>query len=170
METFTFGRARHEDAAAAYHILDEARNHMLAIGRRQWTEAYPSLADVEADIERGIAYLLWKNGEAVAYGAVSKNGEPEYERLQGTWLSEQDYLVVHRLATSLLHRGEHLGRRFLTSVEHLCHDLCINSVKIDTNEDNTEMLHLLPSLGYVLCGEVDYGPRGKRLAYEKLLK
>ena len=170
MDTFTFGKAQHEDATAAYHILDEARNHMMAIGRHQWTDDYPSPADVEADIERGIAYLLWKDDEAVAYGAVSKNGEPEYNRLQGTWLSEQDYLVVHRLATSLRHRGQHLGRRFLTCVEQLCREQGICSIKIDTNEDNAEMLHLLPSLGYTLCGEVDYGARGKRLAYEKLLR
>src|SRR3712207_8173208 len=42
----------------------------------------------------------------------------------------------------------------------------VNSIKIDTNYDNVQMLSMMKSMGYTACGEVDYGDKGMRLAFE----
>ena len=42
------------------------------------------------------------------------------------------------------------------------------SMRIDTNHDNVQMLHILPKLGFERCGTVQL-PDGERIAYERLL-
>ncbi len=105
----------------------------------------------------------------VAYGAVYRNGEPEYERLRGNWLSHGDYLVVHRLAVDPKWEKRGLARGFFANVERMALEQSICSVKVDTNYDNAGMQHILATSGYVHCGEVTYPVSGERLAYEKLL-
>ena len=57
----------------------------------------------------------------------------------------------------------------LMRAEELCRRSGIGSIRIDTNHDNAEMLGLVSSLGYASCGTVSYGPRGERMAFEKLV-
>ena len=164
-----FRKATPMDVEKAWMVLDGARRHMIEIGRHQWTQQYPSRDNVVKDIDGGHAYLLLEDKEVVAYAAVAVNGEPEYEHMHGKWISEQDYIMMHRLAVSMAHRGKGLARRYFDEVEHLAQVIDIHSIKVDTNYDNVEMLALLPRLGYEYCGEVEYGIKGKRLAFEKLI-
>lgn len=166
---FLFRLATERDFEGAWRVVDEARNLMLSIGRRQWTEAYPSREGIHSDICGGNAYVITQSKKVVAYGAVVVNGEPKYEEIIGKWLSGGDYMVVHRLAVLPGERGKGLAKAFFNGVESLCKGLNIKSIKIDTNYDNVEMLHLLPKLGYVNCGEIDYDEKGMRIAFEKLL-
>ena len=39
---------------------------------------------------------------------------------------------------------------------------------LDTNYDNLPMVSLLSSMGFCLCGQVSYGERGLRFAFEKI--
>ena len=41
-------------------------------------------------------------------------------------------------------------------------------VKVDTNFDNLPMIGLLSSMGFSICGRINYGNRGMRFAFEKL--
>ena len=41
-------------------------------------------------------------------------------------------------------------------------------MRIDTNNDNVQMLHILPKLGFERCGNVVL-PDGPRIAFEHLL-
>lgn len=164
-----FRKATPNDVEEAWTVLDKARHFMLAHGRKQWTAEYPSRQNVVSDVMGGHAYILIVDGEIAAYAMLAVNGEPEYAHFQGTWLSEQDYVVIHRLAVSPNHRGKGLAKRFFQEVEQLAVSHNIHSIKVDTNFDNVEMLDLLPRLGYTYCGEVHYGPKGDRMAFEKLI-
>ncbi|MFR5270511.1 MAG: GNAT family N-acetyltransferase [Hoylesella buccalis] len=115
-----FRKATTADLEEAWTLLDTARNLMLTNGRKQWTKDYPSRELIENDIAGGDAYILTVNGEVAAYAKLAVNGEPEYAHLEGSWLSEQDYVVIHRLAVSpqsprtwtvqtLLPRGREMG-------------------------------------------------------------
>jgi RimJ/RimL family protein N-acetyltransferase len=53
-------------------------------------------------------------------------------------------------------------------VEHLAAEKGVGSFKVDTNFDNSVMLHLMEKLGFAYCGRIQYD-RGERLAYEKLI-
>ena len=143
---------------------------MQAEGRSQWTDEYPSLGRIEADVRSGDAYVLCADDGAVAaYAYITATPEPVYAALRGRWLAGGAYVVVHRLAVAEAHRGEGLARRMLLMAEDVCRRKGAVSIKVDTNYDNVEMLYLLPALGYTHCGTVSYGARGDRLAFEKLL-
>ncbi len=164
-----FRQATLSDFNGAWTALDNARNMMISIGRKQWSASYPSQEILLCDIREGHGYVLVSGEEVLAYAAVALNGEPLYDDLDGHWLSESDYMVVHRLAVNTSHRGEGLSKRYFAEVENWAKSIGVNSIKVDTNHDNVEMLNMLPKIGYVYCGEVDYGVKGKRMAYEKLL-
>lgn len=164
-----FRQAKHNEIDACYALVDAARRKMLGLGRKQWTEDYPSRAIIAHDVDECVAFILEEDGRMLAYGALVINGEPAYEQLQGRWVSEGLYIAVHRLAVDPVLQGKGIGREFLKQVERYSAQMEIPSIKIDTNMDNREMIGLLSVLGYVVCGTVDYGARGKRMAFEKYI-
>lgn len=164
-----FRKAHADDFASCWQLIDNARWKMIRDGRKQWTPDYPSEAVVRQDIALGRAFLLADDGRIVAYGAVGMNCEPAYTQPSAHWLTHGDYFVIHRLAVDTRTRGRGYGRRFIHEAEQYALRQGVGSLKIDTNFDNTQMLSILQSTGYVACGEIDYGDKGPRLAFEKLL-
>ena len=163
-----FRKATEADVTAAGAILRQAVERMLAEGKQQWDHSYPNETHIRADIDRGIAYVLELEGEVVAYGAVVFDGEPAYDIIDGQWLTDGAYVVVHRLATLMSSQRTGLAMTYLRAVGHLAHSRGIHSFRIDTNFDNTRMLNLLAKAGFTCCGQVHY-PRGPRKAFEKRL-
>lgn len=164
-----FRPAYTKDFAACWKVIDQARQSMIESGRHQWTEEYPSEKDIRKDIENGNAFVLTVNEEVVVYGAVILNGEPKYKKLVGNWITEGDYYVIHRFATLPSFQREGLARIFISKVNSMCEVEKIPSIKVDTNFDNTPMINLLSSMGFCICGRVNYGGnRGQRFAFEKL--
>ena len=45
-----FRQAEAQDVAACWLIVDDARNNMMAEGKQQWDEHYPTRAIIEQDI------------------------------------------------------------------------------------------------------------------------
>lgn len=157
------------DRAACWQLIDEARWKMMREGRRQWTPDYPSETLIGEDIALGRAYVLPHDGRPVAYGVLVVNGEPAYGQLAGHWLWEGDYVVIHRLAVSPSAQGLGWARRYLLAAERWATEHAIPCIKIDTNHDNIRMLSMMDSLGYSRRGLIDYGPKGMRIAFEKML-
>lgn len=156
------------DFDSCWKVIDGARDQMIASGRHQWTADYPSEQDIRNDINNGNAYVLTVNGEIAVYGAIILNGEPQYEFLQGKWLTHSDYYVIHRFATLPKLQREGYAKEFLDRTNSLCQVEHVCSIKVDTNYDNLPMIKLLSSMGYCICGQVNYGERGYRFAFEKL--
>lgn len=156
-----------KDFEACMNVIDQARRLMIASGRHQWTSDYPSENDIRKDIDNGNAFVLTVNGDVAVYGAVVLNGEPAYQKIEGKWLTEGDYYVIHRFATIPKYQREGLARIFISKVNSLCEIEKVPSIKVDTNYDNIPMVKLLSSMGFCICGQVDYGKRGTRFAFEK---
>ena len=168
MNDITFRKAVLSDYDEAWAAIVYAKHTMLQKGRHQWTETYPSPEIIRADIEAGNAFVLEVDGHVAAYGVVVLNGEPEYQNLHdGTWLTNADYYVVHRMAVAQQYRGTGMAKRFMSSVEDICRTHNVPSIKVDTNYDNAEMLRMLPEMGYVHCGRIEYKVSGTRMAFEK---
>lgn len=149
-------------------IIAAAVRRMLNEGKCQWSERYPRDEHILADIMAGNGYVLSDGCRVVAYGAVVFTGEPAYNDLDGEWLTDGDYVVVHRVAVAQDLQSQGVGRRFFGAVEHLAASRGIGSFRIDTNFDNNRMLALLDRCGFTFTGLVHY-PQGERRAYEKLI-
>ncbi|CAM3604609.1 N-acetyltransferase domain-containing protein [Pontibacter korlensis] len=96
------------------------------------------------------------------------NDEPEYARIEGKWLTNDDFVVVHRVAISEKHLGKGLAKKIFGFIEDFARSNNIYSIKADTNFDNMAMINTFEKLGYVYCGEV-YFRGSPRRAYEKVL-
>lgn len=163
-------RAVQNDFEQIWNIIEDAKRMMSGSGRSQWNETYPGKMHITKDIASGSAYVLCKDGRIVAYGVIAMNGEPEYANLQsGEWNASGDYYVVHRLAVAEDFRGMGLAVLFLKNVEYMCARDHVRSIRIDTKNDNQEMLSLLKGLGYNYCGLIIYPINGERLAYDKVV-
>jgi len=151
-----------------WEILQDAIEQRRQDGSTQWQDGYPNELTIENDINNGHAYVLTENESILCYAAIIFDKEPAYEDIQGTWLTNGDYAVVHRVAASKLAKGKGIATKLFKNIEDVCLTNNIHSIKVDTNFDNIPMLKILDKLNYTYCGEVFF--RGSaRKAFEKKL-
>ncbi|HJS01187.1 MAG TPA: GNAT family N-acetyltransferase [Flavobacterium sp.] len=166
--SYNFRKATISEADSIWAILQQAIIRRQLDGSQQWQDGYPNVDVVKNDIQKEAAYVLTENNVIVGYASIVFNDEPAYNQLDGKWLSNSDFVVLHRLAISENHLGKGLAKKILLFTEELALENNIFSIKVDTNFDNNAMLHIFEKLNYVYCGEVEF--RGsKRKAFEKTL-
>jgi GNAT superfamily N-acetyltransferase len=164
---FILRKAQPNEVPIIWNILQDAIEQRKQDGSRQWQDGYPNEFTVKDDIEKGVGYVLVENKLILAYAAIIFDKEPAYEVIEGKWLTNGDYAVVHRVATSKLAKGKGVATKFFQMMEDLCIDKNVFSIKVDTNFDNIPMLKILDKLTYTYCGEV-YFRGAARKAYEKI--
>ena len=169
----TFRRATLADLDDVMRVVAEAQAFMRTLNIDQWQDGYPAPGHISADIGRGCGYVLCRPGvrecrAIIAYGAVAFDGEPAYEALEGEWLTDGPYVVVHRMAVADGECGKGVAAEFLRHAEEMARERGIGAFRIDTNHDNRPMLRLLERMGFTFCGKVVYRS-GERLAFEKRL-
>lgn len=168
MNNLVFRKALSEDASIIWEILQGAIARRKADGSYQWQDGYPNPTVVAKDIESGSGYVLTQGEEVIAYVAILINDEPEYARLRGTWLTNGDFVVFHRVAVAEAQLGTGLAQTVFHFIEEFARKHAISSIKADTNFDNYPMLRIFEKMGYTYCGEVTF--RGTpRCAYEKVI-
>lgn len=165
---FKFRKAQQEDAAQIWEILQEAISRRKADGSRQWQDGYPNPDVVQNDIAKGVGYILTDHEKIIGYSAVMINDEPAYAGIEGKWITNGDFVVVHRVAVSPDYLGQGLSAQIMKHIEDFALQNNINSIKADTNFDNPAMMRIFEKLGYVYCGEVYFRGSARR-AYEKVL-
>lgn len=155
-----------KDYNACVEIIDKARQQMIDSGLHQWTKEYPSGTDILNDINNGVARVLTIDQKIAVYGAVILNGEPHYDAIQGKWLTNGNYYVIHRFATHPNLQREGFAQAYIKKIKSLCDLERVPSIKLDTHIMNHKMVHLLASMGFCYCGIIDYGSHGQRVAFE----
>jgi len=165
---YTFRKAFSADIPQIWEILQQAILRRKNDGSDQWQDGYPNHDGIGKDIENEIGFILTEDKAIVGYAAIIFNNEPAYNELIGTWLTNDDFAVVHRLAIS----DDHLGKGFAQKIMLYAEDIAVKnnifSIKVDTNFDNIPMLKIFQKLGYTFCGEVSFRG-GIRKAFEKKL-
>ena len=165
---YAFRKANTSDAPVIWRILEQAILRRKNDGSNQWQDGYPNPDVVNRDIEKGVGYVLTLQDEIIAYAAVLFNDEPAYAEIEGKWLSESDFVVVHRIAVADDYLGQGLSATIMKFIEDVALKNGIYSVKVDTNFDNPAMLRIFEKLGYTYCGQV-YFRGSPRKAFEKVL-
>jgi len=165
---YAFRRALPADQSRIWDILQQAIIRRKEDGSKQWQDGYPNPDVVRNDIEKGIGFVLTEDDTVVGYTAVLINDEPAYAGIEGKWLTNEDFVVVHRVAISQEHLGKGLSGKIMAFVEDYAVEHQVYSVKADTNFDNPAMMKIFEKRGYIYCGEV-YFRGSPRRAYEKVL-
>jgi len=161
-------KATSSEIPVIWKILQQAIARRKADGSEQWQDGYPNEQSIHNDLENGSAYVLVDNDRIIAYAAIIFGVEPAYNDIQGKWLTNGEYVVVHRVASSDEVIGKGIATQLFKLIEELALESNVFSIKVDTNFDNLAMLRILAKLDYVYCGEVFF--RGSaRKAFEKVL-
>ena len=166
---YQFRKAKNSEATQIWNILKSAIKRRKVEGSNQWQDGYPNMEVVIKDIDSGEGFVLTENDNIIGYTAVLINNEPEYLNIEGKWLTNEDFVVFHRVAISEKYLRKGMAKKMMQSIEEYAFSNNIKSIKADTNYDNIPMLSLFEKLGYSLCGTV-YFRNSPRKAFEKVLK
>lgn len=152
-----------KDIERVMEIYDIAVKYMHANGNpTQWVGGYPFREIVEEDIAQKRLYLLLDDDNSIiAQFCYFIGDDPTYSYIDGEWLNDERYGVVHRIASSGKVRG----------VAQICLDWCFTrhpNMRIDTHSDNINMQRALRESGYVECGEIIVYNGTRRVAFQRI--
>ena len=165
---YHFRKAVLAEIPPIWDILQQAVLRRKLDGSQQWQDGYPNPEVIKKDIETGAGYVLTDGDIIIGYSAVIFNHEPAYAAIKGKWLSNGDFIAVHRIAVSDAFLGRGLAEMIFKFIEEIALSRAVYSIKADTNFDNAAMLRIFEKSGYTYCGEV-YFRGSARMAFEKVL-
>lgn len=144
-------------------VYAKARAFMAQNGNPlQWGQNYPPEEMIRQDILDGKCYVNLKGEEiaAVFYFAVEE--DPTYRMIDGAWLNDDPYGVIHRIAVA--QNGKGVAGECFRFVMAQCKNL-----RIDTHEDNLPMQRCLAKHGFARCGIIYLEDGDPRIAYQKVV-
>lgn len=153
-------KATHQDLESIMAIYAYARDYMMKTGNpNQWKDNHPSQSVVETDIQSGRSYVCIHKGIIAAVFYFNVEEDSTYSRIDGKWLNNEPYGVVHRIARGANVKGAGAYALKWCMQQH-------PNVRIDTHKDNAPMLKLLDNLGFVYCGIIWLENGDERLAFQ----
>lgn len=117
-----------EDLPDMMRLIDCARKFMIREGNTlQWPQGYPSAEQIGIDIARGHGYVCMHPDYTGLIGTFYFAVEEEltYRKIDGAWLNDLPYGVVHRLASDGRSKG--LFQACLTFVQDRCTELRVDT-------------------------------------------
>lgn len=153
-----------EDINAVKAIYEHARTIMRRSGNlSQWVNGYPQDETIKEDIVLKQSYVIEKDNKIIATFVFFVGNEPTYNDIEGRWLNDAPYGVIHRIGSLEIEKG----------ILQICLDYClekIDNIRIDTHKDNVIMRHLLTKYGFQECGTIYLTDGSPRLAYQFIKK
>lgn len=162
-------KAHQSDKECIWDILQAAIEQRKKEGSNQWQNDYPNPDVIQSDIDMGYGYVGVAGEKILIYAAIIFDIEPAYTTIVGQWLTDQPYVVLHRIATAPAEKGRGRAIQLFQLVEDLAIRHGVYSIRVDTNFDNAAMLHIIEKLAYSYCGQVFFNNSPRR-AYEKVLQ
>ncbi|MDR3598635.1 GNAT family N-acetyltransferase [Clostridium sp.] len=165
-----FRKAVEKDIDGIMKIIRQAQVYFKEKGINQWQNDYPNADVIGDDIAKGYSYILTKDDNIVGTAAVSFDGEKTYDNIyEGKWISYNEYAVLHRIAVDNNYKGLGLSSQIVKNIEEFCIRKGVNSIKMDTHEENISMQKLLSKNGFEYCGIIYLEDNSKRIAFEKII-
>ena len=160
--------ATEADIPAVLPVFEAAKAIMRADGNHdQWgAPGFPGDALLLRDIARGGGYVISSEAEGeveksiVAYFALLPSPEPTYSHIDGAWLTDEPYGVIHRIASYPEVHGIFSAIIDFAAARY-------PHLRIDTHRDNRIMQHLIDTAGFTYCGIIWLEDGTERLAYER---
>lgn len=156
-------KATKTDIDVILNIIEEARSIMRENGNTtQWTNGYPSSETILEDIANDHAFVCIAADEVVGYFCLmlGDNPDPNYTIIEGNWLNNNPYGVIHRLASA----------RTVKGIAQKAFDFAFtktNNVRVDTHHDNLPMQNFLKKIGFEYCGVIYVSDGSPRDAFQK---
>ena len=117
--------------------------------------------------------VLNDENQVIATSMFTTNKEPSYQIIEkGSWKvdASKKYGVIHRMAIKKEYRKQGLATLLFDEFHQQLKSKNIQSLKIDTHEENLGMQALIKKIGYQYCGVIYTNYGAKRLAFEKVIQ
>lgn len=157
----TIRNATLDDIPRMQEIFAIARRFMAATSNpNQWADTYPSIEQLQDDINSGDSYVCLEADRVVATFVLRGGDDPTYDVIyQGSWKNDNPYATIHRIASS----GEVKGIFTHAMKFALLH---YSTIRIDTHRDNKVMQKAILKAGFIYCGIIHCWNGDERLAYQ----
>ena len=140
-------------------LFEEAKVFMREHGNPdQWPDDYPSREMIEEDMDHMYLCMHEDQIAAIFYFAIEE--DEDYKDIEGKWLNNKPYGVVHRVVSAHVVKG---AARFI--LDWAYHQ--IPNIRMDTGIKNIPMQHLLESSGFKKCGLIKHIGTIDCFAYQK---
>ena len=133
----------------------------------QWAApGFPDDTLLLRDITRGGGFVIESvipseaKESLVAYFALLPSPEPTYDYIDGAWLTDAPYGVIHRMASYPDVHGIFSAVLDYAAARY-------THLRIDTHRDNHIMQHLIEKHNFTYCGIFWLEDGTERLAYER---
>ncbi|MBR2381913.1 MAG: GNAT family N-acetyltransferase [Clostridia bacterium] len=162
--------AEKKDVDRIMQIIADARESIGRLGIDQWQYGYPTREIVKEDIMLERGFVAVEDGEILATFALMLHGEPTYKKIYcGAWLSEGEYLALHRIAIDSNHRGRGVAEKIVEFLLEYANENGYSSIRVDTHQGNEPMRKMLQKNGFEYCGSIRLLDGQERVAYERLV-
>lgn len=164
-----FRKSAIKDIDEIMKVINEAKSYFKENNINQWQDGYPNKEVILSDIKNEESFVVINDNKVIGTVVISFRGEKTYNEIyEGTWLSNNDYAVIHRIAISNDFKGFGIGTRIIEEAQKLAFERNLNSIKIDTQKDNISMQKLLIKNNFKYCGLIYLEDKSERVAFEKL--
>ena len=140
-------KATMQDLDQIMQIYENAKVFMRANGNKeQWEDGYPSRELIEQDLDD--MYLCIADGQIACVFYYAEEEDEDYREINGKWLNEETYAVVHRVASTGTVKGAAV----------YCLEWAysqVPNIRMDTYRDNIPMQKLLEKCGFQYCGSFE---------------
>lgn len=161
--------ARETDLPQIRQIYNAAKAYMDASGNpKQWAVGYPPEEYLQQDIELSRLYVCEENNVLHGVFLFAVMDDPTYHYIDGAWLNDEPYGVIHRIASDGTQKG--IFRTVLEFCTEQMAEQGIRNLRIDTHEDNKTMQHLVTQNGFCECGTIYLENGSPRRAYQMVLE
>lgn len=151
--------ANYEDLNQILDIYAHARKFMASTGNPyQWGNNYPDAEILKSDIEKGHLHVCYDENTIYGVFVFFVGIDETYNYIEGKWLNDETYGVIHRIASSGIKRG------MFNEVFEYVSKISLN-IRIDTHHDNIVMQNVLNKHGFIKCGVIYLKNGNPRIAY-----
>ena len=162
--------AKENDIAEIMEIVENAKIYMKENKINQWSENYPNEDVFLADLKENRLYVAEIKGKVVGMAVLVFDGDEDYKNIDGQWLIDGKYGVIHRIAVNPDYKSQNVAKNLLDFFENKLKELNYDSIRVDTHKDNKSMLRFIEKNGFQKCGIVYIRKTDERIAFEKPLK
>lgn len=155
-----------EEIEIAIEIINSAKKHLKEQGIDQWQTGYPDYNCIYNDIISEKGFFVTDENIIIGYLCIDYDGEQAYEHLDGKWQTSGKYVVVHRMALTENARGKKISDRVFSLVQEMSREKGIHSFRVDTDEDNQKMQHILKKNGFSYRGTIWFD-NSEKIAFDK---
>lgn len=164
-------KARKNDLEKILIIIEGAKKSLKKDGVDQWQIEPMGYDFLSGQIDKDKSFVYEKDGEVLAYCFLSNDKEKSYDPIDDKFLGK-NYITIHTFAVKSDQKCKNIGTNFLKDIKYYAKSMDLDSIRIDTHEDNKKMLGLIKKFSFKKRGQIfidEAGAKKPRIAYELIL-